>query len=182
MKKKKTVLVGVTGSIAAYKAAEIISQLKKKDFEVIALMTAEATRFITPLTLQTLSGNPVAVDMFAEPKNWSPIHTSLAGRADLVLIAPATAQIIAKIANGLCDDIISCTVLATKAKVIFCPAMHENMYLHQAVQENIKRLKGMGYGFLGPIKGGLACGCTGVGHLSEVTDIVKRVCAELLHA
>lgn len=170
----KNIIIGVCGSIAAYKAAEVVSQLKKKGFDISVVMTDEATKFVTPLTFQNLSGNQVITDMFELPKNWLPVHTSLADCADLVLVVPATANIMAKVAGGLCDDILSCVILATKAKVMFCPAMNTNMYKHKAVQENIRKLKNMGYYFIGPIEGHLACGYSGMGHIAETGDILKE--------
>ena len=172
--KKRSVILGVTGSIAAYKACEIISLLKKADIDVEVLLTKEAKAFITPLTLQTLSGNKVVEDMFEITTEWNPVHTSLADKAELVLIAPATANLIGKLANGICDDILTCVVFATKAPVLVAPAMNEKMYRHKIVQENIEKLKRAGYKFIGPIKGHLACGCTDIGHLAEVNDIVNE--------
>lgn len=173
-KSKKTVLLGVTGSIAAYKACEIVSLLKKEDFDVKVLLTKEAKEFVTTLTLQTLSKNKVVTDMFELPDEWNPVHTALAQTADLVMIAPATANIIAKIAAGICDDIITCTVFATNAPVVIAPAMNEKMYKHKITQENIEKLKKLGYRFVGPIKGHLACGCDDIGHVADTNDIVKE--------
>lgn len=174
MSKAKSIILGVTGSIASYKACDIINILKKESFDVTVLLTKEAKEFITPLTLQTLSNNKVITDMFELPGEWNPLHTSLAERADLVLIAPATANIIGKLASGICDDIISCVVFATKAPVLIAPAMNEKMYKHEIVQENIVRLKRSGYEFIGPIKGRLACGHIDLGHLSLPAEIVKE--------
>jgi len=174
MVKKKEILLGVTGSIAAYKACDIISGLKKLGFNVTVLMTKEAKHFITPLTLQTLSNNKVVEDMFAAIDNFDPLHTSLAQKASLILIAPATANIIAKLAQGGCDDIISCTVLSTKAPVLIAPAMNDNMYKHKAVKDNISRLKELGYKFVGPISGHLACGYKGMGHIADVGEIIAQ--------
>lgn len=173
-RKTKEVILGVTGSIASYLSCEIINQLRKKGHNVTVLMTRDAAEFITPLTLQTLSGNEVIKDLFAPPSRWNPLHTTLADKADLVLIAPATANIIGKLANGICDDIVSCVVLATKAEVLIAPAMNERMYNQRAVQENIQRLKSFGYKFIGPIRGHLACGYEGMGHLAMVEDIVAE--------
>jgi phosphopantothenoylcysteine synthetase/decarboxylase len=170
---RRSVIIGVTGSIAAYKACEVISLLKKDGFDVTALLTKEGKEFITPLSLQTLSGNKVIMDMFELPETWSPVHTALADKADLVLIAPATAHIIGKIANGLCDDILSCVVCATKAPVLIAPAMNEKMYNNPIVRENIAKLKKLGYGFVGPVKGRLACGYQGIGHIAESADIAR---------
>jgi phosphopantothenoylcysteine synthetase/decarboxylase len=173
-KNKKRIVLGVTGSIAAYKACEIIGALRKDGLDVDVILTKEGLEFITPLTLQTLSGNKVTTGMFDIPTEWSPIHTSLAQKADLVLIAPATANIIGKLASGLCDDILTCVVFATKAPVLIAPAMNDIMYSNKIVQENIKKLTKAGYNFIGPIKGHLACGCEGVGHIALVDDIVKE--------
>ena len=170
---KKRVLIGVTGSIAAYKSCDVISLLRKLGFETKAVMSRDSKHFITPLTLQTLSCNQVITDMFALPEKWDVYHTSLAEWADLILIAPASADIISRMACGLADDILSATVLASKAKVLIAPAMHEKMYKHKAVQENIARLKRFGYKFIGPKRGYLACGYEGMGHIADVEDIVK---------
>lgn len=174
MKTAGTVVVGVTGSIAAYKACEIIRLLKKGGLEVQVLLTKEAGAFVTPLTFQTLSQNEVVSDMFELPEEWNPRHTSLADKADLVLIAPATANIIGKLASGICDDILTCTVFATKAPVLIAPAMHESMYAHPVTRENIARLSKIGYRFVGPVKGKLACGYEGLGHIADVDDIVAE--------
>jgi len=174
MAKVKSVILGVTGSIAAYKACEIIRLLKKESYDVTALLTSEGEKFITPLTLQTLSSNKVVTGMFEAPEDWDPAHVALADKADLVLIAPATAHIIGKIASGLCDDIVSCVVCATKAPVLIAPAMNANMYTNKAVQENMAKLKRAGYKFVGPVKGRLACGYEGIGCLAAPADIVKE--------
>ena len=173
-KSKKTVLLGITGSIAAYKACDIISLLKKEGFDVKVLLTKEAKEFVTALTMQTLSQNKIVADMFELPGEWSPAHTSLAQEADLVMIAPATANIIAKIAAGVCDDILTCTVFATDAPIMIAPAMNNKMYRHPITQANIEKLKKVGYVFVGPIKGHLACGCEDIGHIAEIKDIVKE--------
>jgi len=175
MKKKGVVLLGITGSIAAYKACEIISLLKKESFDVHAILTDEGAAFITPLTIQTLSRNKVFTDMFAPPDDWDPVHISLAEKADAVLIAPATANIIGKLAGGIADDLLTCVVYATKAPVLIAPAMNENMYRHKIVRENIARLKSIGYKFVGPREGRLACGCVGMGRLAGVNDIVAAL-------
>lgn len=180
----QTVILGVTGSIAAYKACEIISFLRNDSIEVHAVMTKEAKEFITPLTLQTLSRNKVITDMFELPDGWNPVHTSLADRADLVLIAPATASIIGKLAGGICDDTLSCLVFATRAPVLIAPAMNEKMYAHEIVQGNIAKLKKAGYKFIGPVKGYLACGHVDIGRLAEAKDIAteaKRLLSATKH-
>lgn len=173
--KKRTVVLGVTGSIAAYRACDIISALRKESIDIQVVLTKEAGRFITPLTLQTLSGNKVIADMFELPQEWDPIHTSIADKADLVLIAPATANIIGKLAGGICDDILSCVVFATGAPILIAPAMNEKMYKHRIVQSNIAKLKTLGYKFIGPIKGYLACGHVDIGHIADTSDITKEV-------
>ena len=173
-KNKKTILLGITGSIAAYKACDIISLLKKEGFDVKVLLTKEAKEFVTALTIQTLSQNKIIADMFELPDEWSPAHMSLAQEADLVMVAPATANIIAKIASGVCDDMLTCTIFATEAPVMIAPAMNENMYRHPITQANIEKLKKIGYVFIGPIKGHLACGCEGIGHIADINDIVKE--------
>ena len=175
MPKSKEVILGVTGSIAAYKACEIINCLKARRINITAVMTKEAQAFITPLTLQSLSANKVICDLFSLPDNLSPAHISLAERGDLVLIAPASANIIAKLAGGIADDTLSCLCLSTHAPIVICPAMHEGMFKHKITQENIGRLKKMGYRFIGPIKGHLVSGAKGIGHLAEVDRIVKEV-------
>ena len=173
-KDTKTIILGVTGSIAAYKACELTSLFKKEGFNVRVLLTKEGKEFVTALTLQTLSKNKVIMDMFESPEEWNPIHTSLAQSADLILIAPATANIIAKLASGICDDILTCTVFASDAPVLIAPAMNDKMYEHKIVQENITKLKKVGYRFIGPIKGHLACGCEAVGHIADLSDIIAE--------
>ena len=174
-KQSKEIVVGVCGGISAYKACEVVRQLKKQGHEVTVLMTEEAQKFVAPLTFKTLSGRPVVCDMFGEDVPWNPVHISVADRADMIVIVPATAQMIAKAACGLCDDIISCVLTAAKAKVLFCPAMNDNMYKHPTVQKNLKTLKSFGYEICGPVKGALACGREGPGHLAAVEDIISRI-------
>ncbi len=177
--RKKRIILGVTGSIAAYKAGEVISALKKGGIDVTVIMTRQAGHFITPLTLQTLSGNKVYEDMFSPVADWGPGHISLAETADLILICPATASIIGKLSNGLCDDLLSCVVMASRARVLICPAMNENMYLNPIVSKNIKFLKKTGYKFIDPVYGRLACGSTGIGHLALLETIIQAVKKEL---
>ena len=172
-RKKKTVLLGVTGSIAAYKACEATSALTKKSMEVLCVMTKASREFLTPLTLQTLSGNKVYEDMFEIPEKHEIRHISLSERADLILICPATANIIAKIAHGICDDLLTCTVLSAKCPVLIAPAMNERMYNNKITQDNISRLKKSGFHFIGPISGHLACGSKGMGHLAGLDSIMK---------
>ena len=172
---KKNILLGVTASIAAYKAFDIISQLKRAGFNVIVCATKDALQFITPLTLQTLSGNKVFCDMFEPVAGYNPMHISLAEKIDLLLIAPATADCVSKIAAGICDDILTCTVVSTKAPVLIAPAMNENMYKNKIIQANIRKLKQLGFKFIGPKKGRLVCGTEGIGHVADVAQIVKEV-------
>lgn len=176
----KCVVIGVTGGIAVYKALDVISALRKKDIEVHVIMTESASKFVNPLTFQSISQNMVITDMFAEPKAWEIQHISLAQKADLMLIAPATANIIGKVANGIADDMLSTTIMAAaKAKVIFAPAMNTNMYENRIVQGNIEKLRSYGYEFIEPASGRLACGDIGIGKLADVNTIVERVLAEL---
>lgn len=176
---KRCVVLGVSGGIAAYKALEIVSQLIKKDIEVHVIMTESATKFVTPLSFQSLSQNMVTCDMFTEPKAWEIQHISLAEKADVFLVAPATANIIGKVANGIADDMLSTTIMATKAKVIFAPAMNTNMYNNPIVQDNIRKLKSFGYDFIDAAEGRLACGTSGKGKLESPDVIVDRVLMEL---
>jgi len=171
----KRITLGVSASIAAYKACEIINRLKKQQIDVSVVMTKEAEHFITPLNLQSLSGQKVVSDLFALPENVNPVHISLAKASDLVLIAPATANILAKLACGIADDVLSCLCLSTKAPIVVCCAMNEVMFKHQATQDNIARLKKLGYHFIGPTEGHLVCGDTGIGHLAPVEDIIQEV-------
>ena len=175
----KCVVIGVTGGIAVYKALDVISALRKKDIEVHVIMTESASKFVNPLTFQSISQNMVVTDMFAEPKEWEIQHISLAQKADLMLVAPATANIIGKISNGIADDMLSTTIMATKAKVLIAPAMNTNMYENKIVQNNISKLKDFGYKFIEPASGRLACGDVGIGKLADVNTIVERVLEEL---
>ncbi|EGT3614671.1 bifunctional phosphopantothenoylcysteine decarboxylase/phosphopantothenate--cysteine ligase CoaBC [Clostridium perfringens] len=181
MKDKKCVVVGVSGGVAVYKALDVISRLRKKDVEVHVIMTKSATEFVTPLSFQSLSQNMVITDMFAEPKAWEIQHISLAKKADLMLIVPATANIIGKVANGIADDMLSTTIMATKAPVVFCPAMNTNMYENPIVQRNISLLKELGYEFVEPASGRLACGDEGKGKLQD-TEIIAEETLRRLHS
>jgi phosphopantothenoylcysteine decarboxylase/phosphopantothenate--cysteine ligase len=174
VKPGKTVILGVTGSIAAYKACEILSLFRKEAIDTRVILTKEAQAFVTRLTFQTLSQNSVVTDMFECPEEWNPRHVSLAEKASLVLIAPATANIIGKLASGICDDMLTCTVFATKAPVLIAPAMNDAMYGHPVTRENVARLKKIGYRFIGPVKGRLACGSEAMGHIADVQDIVSE--------
>lgn len=180
MKEKKTIVVGVTGGIAVYKALDVISKLKKKDFEIHVIMTESAKEFVTPLSFQSLSQNIVNSDMFAEPRAWEIQHISLAQKADLILVVPATANIIGKVANGLADDLLSTTIMATKAKVVFAPAMNTNMYWNPIVQENINKLIKFGYSFIRPTSGRLACGDEGEGKLAD-TELIAEYAESMLY-
>ena len=179
METKRTVLLGVTGSIAAYKAADLASQLTKQGCAVHCVMTSDAAQFITPLTLQTLSRQAVIGDLFAEEAagNWRPTHLTLADTADLMLVAPATANIIAKLAHGLADDALSTMALALRPEVplVIAPAMNGKMWLHPATQANVQILQQRGVTFIGPDQGMLACGYEGIGRLWDITEILERV-------
>lgn len=175
MLKNKTVVLGVSGGIAAYKACDVVSRLKKLNANVHVIMTKGATEFVTPLTFQSLSQNYVVNDMFEEPKTWDVEHISLAKKADVFLIAPATANVIGKIANGICDDMLTTTVMATTGKVLIAPAMNTNMYKNPILQRNINTLKELGYNFVNPESGRLACGDVGEGKLASPEVIVKAV-------
>ena len=173
--KNKTIVLGVTGSIAAYKAAEIASKLTQEGAEVRVVMTESATRFISPLTLRTITGRSAVTSMWELSSEFSIEHVSLAEAADVVLIAPATANIIAHLAAGLTDDMLSCTVLAAKAPVILAPAMNVNMFENPVTQENMAKLKERGFIFVGPECGRLASGKVGTGRLADVGDILGAV-------
>ena len=175
----KCVVIGVTGGIAVYKALDVISALRKRDIEVHVIMTESASKFVNPLTFQSISQNMVVTDMFAEPKAWEIQHISLAQKADLMLVAPCTANVLGKVANGIADDMLTTTIMATKAKVVFAPAMNTNMYENKIVQNNIQKLKSFGYEFIEPASGRLACGDIGKGKLADVNTIVERVLFEL---
>ena len=177
----KLIVIGVTGGIAAYKSAEVVRSLKKLNASVYVIMTENASEFITPLTLQTLSQNPVITNMFKEPFSWEIEHISLAQKADMILVAPATANIIGKIANGIADDMLSTTIMATKAPVLFASAMNTNMYENPILQENIQKLEKFGYYFIEPSEGDLACGKQGKGRLADIEDIIEEACKILLY-
>lgn len=172
---KKTIVIGVTGGIAVYKALDVISKLKKKNYEIHVIMTNSAIKFVNPLSFQTLSQNIVNHDMFCEPKAWEIQHISLAKKADLVAVVPATANIIGKVANGIADDLLSTTIMATKAPVVFAPAMNTNMYNNPIVQHNISKLQDYGYKFIKPASGKLACGDEGEGKLEDTEIIAEQI-------
>ena len=175
----KSVVLGVTGGIAAYKACEVVSRLRKLGADVFVIMTKNACEFVTPLTFETLSNHPVVTDTFARPETWEVEHIALAKRADVFAIAPATANIIAKMAHGIADDMLSTTVLATKAPVLVAPAMNTGMWTAQATQENCETLRKRGVHFVGPDAGFLACGDTGAGRMSEPAVIAEAIAALL---
>jgi phosphopantothenoylcysteine decarboxylase len=180
METRKTVVLGVTGSIAAYKSAELASLLVKQGHDVFVVMTRDAVEFITPLTLQTLSKNPVTTSFFDEKENWRPGHIELADRASLLLIAPATANVIAELAHGLAGHPLAAIALATRAPILIAPAMNGKMWEHPATEKNVGILKARGVEFIGPEEGMLACGYEGAGRLWKVDDIAFR--AEFLLA
>ena len=179
MNNKMTVVIGVTGGIAAYKALDVISRLKKENVDVHVIMTKSAIEFINPISFQTLSQNMVIHDMFEEPKAWEIQHISLAKKADLFVVVPATANIVGKIACGISDDMLSTTIMATKAQVIFAPAMNVNMYNNPIVQDNIQKLKSYWYEFIMPTSGRLACGDIGEGKLAQTDDIFEIIMSKL---
>lgn len=176
---EKNVVLGVTGGIAVYKALDVVSRLKKHNINVHVIMTESACKFVTPLSFQSLSQNMVVKDMFEEPKSFEIQHISLSHKADLIAVVPATANIIGKVANGIADDMLSTTIMATKAKVIFAPAMNTNMYTNPITQSNIQKLKDYGYGFINPGSGRLACGDIGEGKLADTEIITERILSEL---
>ena len=169
------IVVGITGGIAAYKACGIVSYLVSEGANVDVIMTENATNFITPLTLETLSKNKVVTDMFEEKTTWDVQHISLAQKADLFLIIPASANIIGKVAHGIADDMLSTTIMATKAPVIFAPAMNNQMYENPIVQDNIQKLENFGYHFIEPAIGHLACGYNAKGKLPKNETIIDEV-------
>jgi len=174
MDDKKNIVVGITGGIAAYKTIEVISRLKKLGYEVNVILTKNACEFVTPLTLETISSNPVITDMFKRETPWEVEHISLAQKADLFLIAPATANVIGKIANGIADDMLTTTIMAHTGKKLIAPAMNTDMYNNQIVNDNLTKLKNLGYETIGPESGILACGDIGWGRMSEPEKIATE--------
>ena len=172
----KNIVLGVTGSIAAHKAADLASLLTKQGFAVRAVMTADAQRFITPLPFKTLTRQPVVTDLYDEDEGWKPTHIELADAADLLLIAPATANVLAKLAHGIADDALTCIALALnpKAKILIAPAMNGKMWLHPATQANVATLTKRGAKFIGPETGMLSCGYEGIGRLWPVDAIARH--------
>jgi phosphopantothenoylcysteine synthetase/decarboxylase len=183
MSTPKTIVLGVTGSIAAHKAVDVASQLTKQGFRVHVVMTADALRFVTPLPFKTLSRHPVVTDLYDEEEGWKPSHITLADTADLLLIAPATANVLAKLAHGIADDALSCIALALNpaAPLLIAPAMNGKMWQHPATRDNVATLKRRGARFVGPDAGLLSCGYEGVGRLEGVDEIV-RCAVQLLGA
>jgi phosphopantothenoylcysteine decarboxylase len=175
MSSGKKIILGVTGSIAAHKAADLASLLAKAKRDVRVVMTADALHFITPLPFKTLTRNPVVTNLYDENEDWKPSHIELADEADLLLIAPATANVIAKLANGISDDALTCIALALnpKTKILIAPAMNGKMWLHPATQQNVKILKSRGAEFIGPDEGMLSCGYEGIGRLWPVEKIAE---------
>lgn len=175
----KEIILGVSGSIACYKAADLASKLVQKQAGVSVVMTQAATQFVTPVTFEALTHRPVFVDLFDRDYVASIAHISLADRADLVVLAPATANLIAKLAHGLADDLLTSLVLACKAPVLVAPAMNDNMYANRVVQANLVRLRELGFRLLEPEAGMLACGHVGLGRLAEPDRIVEVIAAAL---
>src|SRR3989338_4701630 len=174
--KTKHVIIGVTASVACYKALDVISVLRKLGVQVTVVMTKESEEFIKPALFQAVSGAKVVThDMFKLPDEWDSGHISLAEQADCIAIIPATANIIGKIACGICDDILTCAVCATKARILLAPAMNESMYNNKIVQDNIARLKKLGVSFTGPVRGGLTCGKQGMGNIQDPQIIIEEV-------
>ena len=176
----KTIGIGITGGIAAYKITDLVSKLKKNDYEVIVLMTEGAARFITPLTLKTISGREVLTDLWQESPEWKVQHIGVAEEIDLLVVAPATANIIGKMANGIADDLLSTVYLANTAPVIIVPAMNSNMYQKPVVQENLNRLKSHGCTIVAPECGELACGASGPGRLPDI-EVIYQAIVDKLH-
>jgi phosphopantothenoylcysteine synthetase/decarboxylase len=177
MSKPKNIVLGVTGSIAAHRAVDLASLLAKQpDCSVRVVMTADALRFVTALPFKVLSRHPVVTDLYDEEEGWKPTHITLADEADLLVIAPATANVLAKLAHGIADDALSCIALAlnVEARVIIAPAMNGKMWQHPATQENVKALFARGVEFIGPAEGLLSCGYEGMGRLEPVENIAKR--------
>ena len=172
---KKTVLHILTGSVAAYKAGDLIQGLRGEGARVVCILTEAAKQFITPLVVRALSGERVYHDFFSTDTPYDVLHTSLAEEADVILVAPASADFIAKLAAGFAEDLASCTVLASRRPVVIVPAMNDQMYSHPLTQENIRKLKAIGYRFVDPVKGPLVCGKEAIGHVAENETIFQAV-------
>jgi phosphopantothenoylcysteine decarboxylase/phosphopantothenate--cysteine ligase len=171
--KGKKIVLGVTGGIAVYKAVDLVSKLRKEGAEVRVVMTDSAAKFVTPLTFKEISGNVVAVSMWAEAHEFNVEHIALADWADLMIIAPATANILAKAANGIADDLLSTVILASKTPIILCPAMNCQMFDNPITQNNLKKLANYGFIIMQPATGYLACGTSGIGRLPEPAEIIS---------
>ncbi len=181
MTPKPNIVLGVTGSIAAYKAPDLTSRLVQAECDVHVVLTSDAQKFITSLAFKTLSRNPVVTDLYDEENGWKPLHIKLADEANLLLIAPATANVLAKLAHGIADDSLTCIALAlnSQAKILIAPAMNGKMWNHAATQQNVSTLRSRGVEFIGPEEGMLSCGYEGLGRLWPVEQIAKRT-VELL--
>ncbi len=171
----KNILLGVSSSIAAYKACDLITEFRERGHTVSVVMTKDAHHFVTKLTLQSFAGTEVIDDFFSVEGRLTPIHIELAKKADVLVVAPASADIIAKLAHGLADDVLSCTALASEAPLVIAPAMNEKMFMHPATQENIKILKERGAVIVQPVRGHLVCMDQGMGHLAQEAAIMKAV-------
>lgn len=170
---ERTVIHILTGSIAAYKAGDLVQEMRRSGLRVVCVMTESAKQFITPLVLRALSGERVYHEFFSPDTPYDVLHTSLAEEGDAILVAPASADFIARLAAGMASDLGSCIILAAKKPIIIAPAMNDNMYNHPLTQQNIKKLKAIGYHFIDPIKGHLVCGKEAIGHISEPSTIIS---------
>lgn len=170
-----TVVHILTGSIAAYKAGDLVSEMRDQGLRVVCVMTESAKHFVTPLVLRALSGERVYDQFFAADTPYGVLHTSLADEADVILVSPASADFIAKLAAGMADDLGSCIILATKKPVVIVPAMNDNMYNNPITQQNIAKLKSAGYHFVNPVEGKLVCGREAIGHISDNTTILQSL-------
>lgn len=177
MPEKPCIVMGVSGGIAVYKAADLVRKIMDLDTDVHCVMTENATRFVTPLTFQTLSRNPVLLDSFSAVTSWDAEHVSLADRASLIVVCPATANLLGKVAHGIADDLLSTLIMAaaTRTRILFCPAMNAHMWENPIVQENVKKLQDLGYLFVAPEQGRLASGAVGLGRLAGLDVILERI-------
>lgn len=172
---RKTILHILTGSIAAYKAGDLVEALCEEGARVICVMTESAKHFVTPLVLRAISGEKVYHDFFSAETPYDVLHTSLAEEADLVLVAPASADFIARLAAGMADDLASCIILATRRPVVIAPAMNDQMYAHPVTQQNMEKLRGIGYHFIAPVEGHLVCGKEAIGHIADTESVVHSL-------
>jgi phosphopantothenoylcysteine decarboxylase/phosphopantothenate--cysteine ligase len=175
MSDQKNILLGVTASISAYRACDLITDFRKEGWAVTVVMTEDAKHFITPLALQSFAGTDVVTDFFSVPGRVKPVHIELAKKSDVIVIAPASADVLAKISHGMADDVLTCTVLASDRPLVVAPAMNEKMYANKFTQENISRLKANGAVIVPPIQGHLVCSDVGMGHIAENATIVAAV-------